>query len=84
MNFPPEIKDYYVASATLTGPLVVDVRTVADLIADNRAALEDREELAARLKPGEIVAPYMIVGIYKTHEQARVALDWVRAWRVGS
>lgn len=84
MNCPPEIKDYYVAMATLTGPLVMDVRKLGDLVKEQRTALEGREELASRMLPGEFVAPYMIVGIYKDREQASAGLEWVRAWRAGS
>lgn len=84
MNCPPEFLGLFVARATYFGPLHTDVLTVEELLELDRTALETREELAARLVPGEIVASYAILGFYATRAEASAALDWVRAWRAGS
>jgi hypothetical protein len=84
MNCPPEFLDLYIASATFTGPLTTDVRTVRETLQRHRERLEDRESIAASLRPGDVVASSAIVGFYRTYDEAAAALDWVRAWRSGS
>jgi hypothetical protein len=83
-EYPPEIGEWYVARATLTGPLHVDVIMVQELIRGDCEAIEGREELAERMLPGEIVPPYAVIGIYKDHAGASAACSRVQAWRAGS
>lgn len=83
-EFPREIGEWYVARATFTGPLYVDVITIQELVEDGCEAIEGREELAERVLPGEIVPAYAVIGIYKDHASASAACSRVQAWRAGS
>ena len=76
--------DLFVASATLTGPLVTDITKVGDMLQRQRRALEERESLPERTPPGGIVPAWATVGFYRTWDEAHAALEWIRAWRSGS
>lgn len=84
MDCPPEFRDLYVARATITGPLAMDIMKVREMLEMHRKALEEREDRAERALPGMIVPCWVIVGFYCSWDEAHAGLEWVRAWRSGS